>query len=266
MAGKVDIFSASWCDLVFTGRNREYGAYILRKKYSKNIFLAVIFAILLIALSIGVPLIVELIKSKTGDEEKIKITEVTTLEAPPPIDKDQPPPPPVEPPPPLKSTVKFTPPVVVKDEQVTDTIRTQEELKEVDAGTKTQEGDSLNGKDQSLEEQTIGDDPTVYNTYAVEVQPGFPGGDDALYKYLGDNIHYPPIAKDNGISGTVYLSFVIDREGKVTDVKVLRGPGAGLDEEAMRVVKSMPAWKPGKQNGKPVKVQCQIPVRFLLKN
>lgn len=99
----------------------------------------------------------------------------------------------------------------------------------------------------------------------VEDMPSFPGGEAKLFEYLGKNIKYPQIAKEAGISGIVYVNFVVDTKGDITDVKVLRGIGGGCDEEALRVVKNMPKWSPGKQRGKPVKVSYNLPIRFSLK-
>ncbi len=99
----------------------------------------------------------------------------------------------------------------------------------------------------------------------VEKMPTFPGGEKELFKYLGKSIKYPAMAKDAGISGVVYVTFVIDKSGAVKDAKVLRGIGGGCDEEALRVVKKMPKWSPGKQRGKAVKVQYNLPIRFTLK-
>ena len=99
----------------------------------------------------------------------------------------------------------------------------------------------------------------------VEEMPSFPGGEAELFKYLGKNIKYPEMANSAGISGVVYVTFVVDKDGKIKDVKVLRGIGGGCDEEAVRVVKNMPAWKPGKQRGKSVTVQYNLPIRFTLR-
>jgi protein TonB len=101
----------------------------------------------------------------------------------------------------------------------------------------------------------------------VEQMPEFPGGEAALYKYLNSNIKYPQMEADAHIQGTVYLTFVVDKDGNIRDVKPLRGVAGGpnLEKEAMRVVKSMPSWKSGKQNGRPVSVQYNLPVRFVLK-
>lgn len=99
----------------------------------------------------------------------------------------------------------------------------------------------------------------------VEKMPEFPGGTEKLFKYLGQNIEYPPMAKDAGIKGKVYVTFVVDKDGSIADVKVLRGIGGGCDEEAIRVVKGMPRWHPGKQRGKSVRVQYNLPINFILK-
>ncbi len=99
---------------------------------------------------------------------------------------------------------------------------------------------------------------------AVEDDPIFPGGARELFKFLGDNIEYPRIAAEIGVSGVVYLTFVVEKDGSITDIKIVRGIGGGCDEEAVRVVKMMPRWTPGKQRGKPVRVQFQLPVRFVL--
>ena len=98
----------------------------------------------------------------------------------------------------------------------------------------------------------------------VEVQPVFPGGDDARPKYLRENIHYPKDAKEAGIQGTVYVSFIIEKDGRVTNVKVLRGIGGGCDKESVRVISNMPNWTPGTQRGKAVRVQYNMPIRFVL--
>lgn len=98
----------------------------------------------------------------------------------------------------------------------------------------------------------------------VEESPSFPGGDQGRIKYLMDNIVYPQMARESGIQGTVYVTFVVEKNGSVTDVRVLRGIGGGCDEEAVRVVKSMPKWNPGKQRGKPVRVQFNMPIKFTL--
>ncbi len=98
----------------------------------------------------------------------------------------------------------------------------------------------------------------------VEEAPSYPGGDEARIKFLQENIKYPQMARESGISGTVYVTFVVERDGSVTDVKVMRGIGGGCDEEAIRVINAMPKWNPGKQRGKPVRVQFNMPIKFTL--
>ena len=225
-------------EIVFEGRNKEYGGYVLRQKYQKRIVIAMIASITGLGLAIAIPMIVAYINKVVISRENA-ITESITLAEPPPIDKSTPPPPPVIPPPPVQQTIKFTPPKVVKDEEVVEPPPTQDEVKEVPE----------EGKIFSF----------------VEEPPAFPGGEDKLMEYLGKNIKYPTIAKENNIQGRVYVTFVVDKDGKVKDAKVLRGIGGGCDEEALRVVKNMPEWKPGRQNGRSVLVQYNLPVVFNLK-
>jgi len=99
----------------------------------------------------------------------------------------------------------------------------------------------------------------------VESMPGFPGGDHAIIKYLGNNINYPEMARESGIQGRVFVTFVVEKDGQVSNVKVLRGIGGGCDEEAIRVVQQMPNWIPGKQRNIPVRVQFNLPIRFVLR-
>jgi len=115
---------------------------------------------------------------------------------------------------------------------------------------------------------TSGNNDEVDDTpfIVVEEMPEFYGGIEALYSYLSHNTKYPTIAKDAGIQGTVHITFVVEKDGSISSAKVLRGIGGGCDEEAMRVVKNMPKWKPGKQRGQAVRVQYNLPVRFVLVN
>jgi protein TonB len=163
-----------------------------------------------------------------------------------PISQQQPPPPP---PPPAPTTVIE----IVEDEEEIEEELVIEDL-EVDEET---EIEFIEEVEEEVEEEQI--------FTIVEEMPSFPGGEAALMKYLGKNIKYPAIAKDAGIQGTVYVTFVVNEEGAVKDVQVLRSIGGGCDEEAIRVVESMPKWKPGKQRGKSVKVQYNLPIRFTLK-
>ncbi|MCW5900149.1 MAG: energy transducer TonB [Flavobacteriales bacterium] len=156
-------------------------------------------------------------------------------------------PPPPPPPPPAPTTVLE---IVDDKEDIEETVVEDMEIKE---DTKVE----IIQRAEEVEEEQI--------FTIVEEMPSFPGGEAELFKYLGKNIKYPQMATDAGISGVVYVTFVVDRDGKIRDVKVLRGIGGGCDEEAVRVVKAMPPWKPGKQRGKPVTVQYNLPIRFTLR-
>ncbi|MCB9170496.1 MAG: energy transducer TonB [Flavobacteriales bacterium] len=158
------------------------------------------------------------------------------------------PPPPPPPPPPAPTTVLE----IVEDDQ--DVQEVEMEDTEVEEDTKV---DVIEQPEEHVEEEQI--------FTIVEQMPSFPGGEEELFKYLGKSIKYPQMAADAGISGVVYVTFVVDKDGKVKDAKVLRGIGGGCDEEALRVVNNMPPWTPGKQRGKPVKVQYNLPIRFTLK-
>lgn len=248
--------------IVFENRNKEYGGFILRQKYQKRIVMSLIIATTGLALAIAIPMVISYLNKVVANREA-KNTEAITLAEPPPIDKSTPPPPPVIPPPPVQQTIKFTPPKVVKDEEAQEPPPTQEEVKDVQVSTVTQEGD----KDiVDIPDDAVVGDPEEGKIFQfVEEPPLFPGGDDKLFEYLSKNIKYPTIAKENNIQGRVYVTFVVDKDGKVKDAKVLRGIGGGCDEEALRVVKNMPEWKPGRQNGRSVLVQYNLPVLFNLK-
>ncbi len=263
-----NIFNKDWVELVFEGRNQAYGAYELRLKNSRNIAWGIFLSLIIGVAAIVGPRIINAI-SDLVPKENVKVSEEVILSEPPPIDKTQPPPPPVEPPPPLKSTVKFTPPVIEPDKDVPDEPPpTQEKLQEVEASTKTEEGDE-NGVDNSLLDETgkgTGEAEVQQIFTVVEVNPEFLGGEGEMLKFLQSKIKYPQMEKENNISGTVYLTFVVEPDGSISDVKPLRGVrgGPGLEQEALRVVKNMPNWKPGKMGGKSVRVQFNLPVRFAL--
>lgn len=266
---------ASFEDIVFEGRNKAYGAYVLRKLYGKHVTRAFLVAIIFFALMIGGPLLARMLTPK-DDVVKPKLDQEVVLEAPP-LDKTEPPPPPPPPtapppPPPKLSTIKFTPPVVKKDEEVrkVEEIPDQEELEDKVVATTTVEGNTNNPIDLS----GLGDEKgeaavaevvkeTVY-TY-VEQMPQPPGGMEGLMQYLGKNIKYPALALRNQVEGKVFVNFVVGPSGQITNVTVTKGIGAGCDEEAVRVISKMPAWSPGKQNGRAVSVSYTVPVTFTIK-
>jgi protein TonB len=250
-------------EIVFEHRNKEYGAYELRKRYNKHMNTAFIIAISVFVISVSIPAIMDFLDTLAPIEADTNV-ELTLVDAPP-LDKDvPPPPPPPDPPPPVQETIKFTPPVVTEepiDEK--DIPPPQDEIK-VQVGTETKEGTGdieLPTEGEGKEEVEA---PQQIFTI-VEQMPEFPGGEEKLFEYLGKNIKYPSMARENGITGTVYVTFVVEGNGEISDVKKLRGIGGGCDEEAMRVVKAMPSWKAGKQNGKSVRVQYNLPIKFTLR-
>jgi protein TonB len=266
-----DLFAPAWDDainperaeMVFEKRNKEYGAYVLRTGYTRTAARALIASLSFFALMISLPVIVQMISGMSEGKVDTTVEVTVELKEPPPIDDNEPPPPPPPPPPPTIETVKFTPPVVVDREILDEEPPVQEVLNETNVGVVTQEGDD-NATELPPEQPFVDPDAGKVFTY-VEEQPTFPGGEAQMYAYLQKNIKYPPLARENGITGRVYMTFVVGPDGDIREVKVLRGIGAGCDEEAIRVVKSMPKWKPGKQNGRSVNVQFNMPINFTLK-
>lgn len=271
---KLDILNQKWIDIVFEGRNKEYGAYQLRKENSNTTNKALIIGGLFFVLAISSPLILKYLEgSEVEDTTKLIETEVV-LSTPPPIDKNvPPPPPPVEPPPPRVDQVKFPPPVVKPDaEVVEEEPPTIKDLEKADPGAKTIKGDP-NAPPPVIQEtfgegpinQAVTEDTNEIFTN-VEVLPEFPGGMEGFGKFLRKNLTYPPMSRENNVQGRVILSFVVEKDGSLTDIKVVRGVAGGsdLDAEAIRVLKRSPKWSAGIQNGRPVRVSYSIPVVFQL--
>jgi len=275
---KIDLISGEWTDLVFAGRNQAYGAYQLRKGTGKRNVISIIAVVVLVLLcQIGLSLkkaadaearkraamteVVELSKleqpkkkAEVKQQKKIQVEPEKVVER-------------------VKSSIKFTAPVIKKDNEV----KPEEELKTQDElmNTKTAIGaidvkgnDDKGGEVLKLKEAVAQPEPKpeVENKVfdVVEQMPSFPGGNAALMKYLSENVRYPVVAQENGVQGRVVVSFVVEKDGHITDVKVVRSVDPSLDKEAARVVKSMPSWIPGKQNGSAVRVKYNVPVSFKL--
>ncbi|MBU3677352.1 MAG: energy transducer TonB, partial [Chitinophagaceae bacterium] len=174
-------------------------------------------------------------------------------------------------PPPVRPQVKFTPPVIKEAEKVSEEEKPppKKELEKAVASTVTVEGDENANLAAPIVDKNAGaveSAPVVESKVFdfVEQMPEFPGGETKLAEYLSKNIKYPKQANENGIQGRVVLSFIVNEDGNITDIKVVRGIGYGCDQEAMRVVNGMPNWKPGRQNGKPVRVSFNLPIMFQL--
>lgn len=274
---KIDLISRDWTEMVFEGRNKEYGAYRLRKNAGKrNLYSLITIFIAALAIWGGISL-VKFVESRTKSVAQTSVAELSALNQPKKkaVVKQQQkvkleqPEKVVER---VKSSVKFTAPVIKKDDEVKpeDELKTQEEL----MSTKTAIGaldvkgnDDANGEVLKLKEAVAQPEPKpeVEKVFdVVEQMPSFPGGPSALMEWLSNNVKYPVVAQENGVQGRVVVSFVVERDGSITDVKVVRGVDPSLDKEASRVVRAMPRWIPGKQNGSAVRVKYNVPVAFRL--
>jgi protein TonB len=256
-------------ELVFANRNQAYGAYDLRKRYNRTIAFALLVTCVSFTLLVSLPAIIDMIRNKT--EEVVTPVDITPtdLTAPPPIDDAEPPPPPPPPPPPAIETVKFTPPVVTDEVVEEDPPPVQtEETPQISTVTQEGTGDDIIVIPEETGKVVAPAEEQIFTV--VEQQAQFPGGDAAMMKWISDRINqkgYPQMEKEAGISGTCYVTFVVERDGSITNIKLLRGVsgGPGYNKLAQDVVKEMPAWKPGKQNGHEVRVQFNLPIKFILK-
>lgn len=268
---KLDIFKKEWLDLVFAGRNKAYGAYQLRDTADTDTTKALFIGVILFLLAVSSPMILSMIESDSGADINRTIETEVVLSEPPPVDEEAVIPPPiVEPPPPRVDQVRMPPPVVVEAAQVRDEEPpTVEQLKVADPGPKTVAGDPTAAiridlpvgegpKDQEVTESV----DHIFT--AVEVPPTPQGGLEEFYKYVGRNYNYPAQAQEQGVSGRVLLQFVVERDGSLTDIQVLRDLKYGTGEEAVRMLKRAPKWKPGIQNGRPVRVQFTLPIQLNL--
>ncbi|MBU6342663.1 MAG: TonB family protein [Bacteroidetes bacterium] len=276
MAEEKGTFTGDMLDIIFANRNKAYGAYQLRRDYPKYLGRAVVFGLLLIVFLFAFPYIMTAVRGLVPEDKPVEV--VAELGPPPDIDPNNPPPPPPPPPPtpppPTRSTVKFVPPVIKKDNEVAEEEqKTVEELieKKEDIGAETKKGNDEAAPTieenpselQVIEEPKVVEEKT-YEMFDIQKPPSFPGGDAELMKYLNKNIEYPALAKENNIQGSAVLTFVVNKDGSVSDVTIIKDPGGGCGKEAVRVVKNMPKWSAGEANGHPVKVRFTLPVRFRL--
>lgn len=251
-----------WEDVIFENRNKEYGAYVLRTVYTKNVVRGVILTLVIVALLFYSPDIIAFFKGKEVVEKAPPRKLVyTDLSAPPPIDKPKPPPPQIQLPK-LQKVIKFVPPKVVKEE-VVEEVPTIEEIKQNEVAAVEVEGPTEVVFEEPVKEVVVEEDENKIFT-VVEQQPEFAGGYEAMMNFIRKNMRYPASARRMGVDGTVYVSFVVSKDGSISEVKTIRGISADCDKEAMRVVGMMPPWRPGKQNGKPVFVRFVLPIKFQL--
>jgi len=260
---KLDLCKSEWLELVFDDRNKLYGAYDLRKHYSQNLFKALGFTTIgFVGLLLGFSLFLT-------HQPKPVIYQVIPFspKVPPVIQKNKPTPPkPPKADPPKQNTVKFPPMVTAVDDSAKNPPKT-DEIKDAIIAQTTVHGTTTDGPIEPPTAQPV-KDPTegadMEPLKVVEVMPQFPGGEAAWAKFLQKNIRYPTQAIDAHIQGKVYVSFVVEKDGHLSNINVLRSPGYGLEDEAIRVLKLVPPWKPGIQNGRPVRVSYTMPFSFQL--
>ena len=274
---KIDLISSDWVDLVFEGRNKAYGAYRLRKSTTKRNILAMVAVVILLVVAFIILTVKNFVDEQRAKVAMTQVAELTNYDQPKKKAEVKQKKVEVEPErvvERVKSSIKFTAPVIKKDEEVKpdEELKTQDEL----MSTKTAIGsfdvkgnDDSNGEILKAKEVIAEPEPPKHEEEnkvfdIVEQQPLFPGGPAALMKYLSENTKYPVVAQENGVQGRVTVQFVVEKDGSISDVHVLRGVDPSLDKEAVRVVKSMPRWTPGKQNGITVRVNYRVPVLFRL--
>ena len=284
MAKEVDLSSREWCDLVFEGKNKDFGAYVIRtespKRHNKAVLWTIIGAIIFGLLAFGFVKANQYLEERRlaeqGEQEEVLIDMSQEAEEPEPeqerLEQEKPEVLPEE----VLKSVKVTELQIVEDDKVKkeDEIKTQDELKETETafGQKDNEkGTEDRNVTRTLKEEVVVEKPVekpkevkeeIFRS--VEQMPQFPGGDAALMKYLSSHINYPPMAAENNVQGKVILQFVVEKDGRVGEVKVARSVDKDLDKEAIRVVKSLPKFTPGRQNGQPVRVWYTLPVTFKL--
>ena len=269
------IMSADILDIIFEGRNKDYGAYDLRKTYNKRLTMALVGMAALLAL-IFIAFLVANTISANAAKDKLVVKDVQLEEVKQEEKKNEPPPPPPPPKqePPKVEMAKFTPPKIVKDEEVKEEEKPpeQEKLEDTKIGTVNQEGIKDEGivapvdNGKGVVEAPKKDETDYDKTFTkVEIESDYPGGQGAWIRYLSKNLVYPQDAQDNEIQGTVVVQFIVDKEGNVSDVEAISGPNE-LRGEAARVIKKSGKWTPAVQNGRQVKSYKKQPITFRLES
>lgn len=252
-----------------------YGGYMLRRMYGQRLIKGTFIGVVLCSLLLAEPLISEKLFGLFVKKEVSTHCIVEIL--PPPDIKKPAPTPPLPPPPKQKPQIKIIPPTVtIKPQPKDQPLVLPDPPKNADIGTTNIKGDSSSktySKPVDVEpaappepkeepKKANVDEDKVWGP--VEQKPEFPNGEAAMFKFLRDNIKYPSIARENNIAGTVYIGFVVNTDGSIQDVTIKRGVGGGCSEEALRVVKMMPKWSAGRQQGRPVRVSYTMPIKFKL--
>jgi protein TonB len=247
-------YTPSLDDIAFEGRNKEYGAYYLRKKYRKYLIISSAIATFLFLILVPVPILLDMFERPVSFEMMIPMMEYYSLA--PPSDDD------------LSALAKsMSPePEMEKIPEVVDTVKPEEEKKpeipEPEKEVVETKTDSVSGSGGGDDKTGAGPGEDTGIDTTIDVYPRFPGGDQARFYFLRSNIKYPESAIKAGIQGVVMVVFVIEPSGAVSNVEVSGGIGGGCDEEAIRVIKMMPKWEPGKRSGRAVRVLVRMPIVF----
>jgi protein TonB len=256
---KENMSAPAFDEIVFEDRNKAYGAYNLRKKYNKSVLLAMLIGILILSTAVITPYLnAKALESKTKRAEREVEIKLENLDTPNEIVAPPPPPPP--PPAEVIQQARYVPPVVV------DSVKPEDEVELMTADqaqVEVQNEEVVEIVEEVREEIQEEAEPEPF--VVVEEMPMFPGGDVELLKYIGEHTEYPEVAKENNIQGRVIVRFCVTAKGGVSQVSILKGVDPELDKEAIRVVSALPAFKPGKQGGKPVPVWYMVPITFTLK-
>ena len=270
-----DLNSREWLALIFADKNKEYGAYVNRDESSDRHLIAIL---IITVIALGLFFLPGLVKSVLPVNEEIGQVIDVTLTNLDPLNQEIPEENQIKqfeapPPPELKATIAFTPPVVTKDENIRDDelMRTQQELTETKADISIITVEGVEGGTVDIadlqDHKVIVEEPAKPEIFHhVEVMPTYPDGEAALFKWLQENIEYPTIAQEQGIQGTVYVRFVVKPDGNIAEVELQKSLDPSCDRAALKGVRKMPKWNPGKQNGVPVYVYFTLPVRFRLNN
>ena len=262
----VDLNSDRWCDLVFEGRNQEYGAYDLRRTSAKRHLIALLIVIAVVSILIISLFIIRFEQIQQDNEYELAPIELSNfvnfedVQEKRQVKK-------AEEKPLLKEITKFTPPTVAEDESVTEKV--QKELQETnpvvldatDSLSTSEENALLH---QEIAELNLEEDSAATAVVDKNVKPEFADEKSALLRYIYQNTHYPQAALMQRITGRVVCSFIINEDGSITNITLVQGVYSFLDDEVLRVIRSMPSWKPIMQNGKAIKVKCIAPVVFKL--
>lgn len=285
MAKDVDLSSKEWTDVIFEGKNKEFGAYELRRQSDKRHNRAVIFVLIGLILVLIGGYFWGMYSDYRREQRELELqaqleqqlADIAAAEAEEPEEVEEVPQAVEEPqreealPEEILNTIKDTEISIAADEEVTEDITSKDDVAEstAAAGSTTfdQGTDDLNVVREHKEEIIVEEkhEPVKEEIFtAVEQMPQFPGGEAELMKYIQKNLKYPPVAMENNIQGRVVVQFVVTKTGKIGEVKVVRGKDPDLDKEAVRVVKTLPDFIPGKMNGQAVAVWYTLPVTFKL--